>query len=120
MSKEIRVVGAVIVEGGKVLCVQRSSRGVFPGKWEFPGGKIECGEAPRDALAREIREELDCVVRIDDEVTTTRHEYSFGVVTLTTFWCRLASGTPRLVEHVAQVWLSPRQIVGLDWAPADI
>lgn len=117
---DIRVVGAVVVEDGKVLCVQRGRHGALPGLWEFPGGKVERGESPRDALIREIREELDCTIEAGDEITTTRHEYAFGVVTLTTFWCRITGGEPRLVEHAAQAWLLPHDLNRLEWAPADI
>lgn len=88
--------------------------------WEFPGGKIEPGETPRAALEREIVEELDCVITVGDEVTTTTHEYEFGIVTLTTFYCRMIKGTPRLTEHQAIEWLKPSQLVTLNWAPADL
>lgn len=119
-KKQINVVGAVIVDDDKVLCAQRGPSGALAGMWEFPGGKIELGETSRDALEREIHEELHCVVEVGDEVTTTRHEYDFGVVTLTTFYCTLVSGTPVLTEHAAVTWLAPRDLGTLDWAPADI
>lgn len=88
--------------------------------WEFPGGKIEPGETPRDALIREIDEELRCKVVVGDEVTTTTHDYDFGRVTLTTFWCELVGGEPSLTEHAAVRWLSPEDLHLLEWAPADI
>ena len=120
MKKQIDVVGAVIVSDGLILCAQRGSSGALSGMWEFPGGKIESGETPRRALEREIVEELGCVVEVGDEVTTTSHEYEFGVVRLTTFYCVLVDGTPTLSEHAAVRWLAPSEIFSLEWAPADV
>lgn len=117
--KQINVVGAVIVRDGQILCAQRGT-GSLAGMWEFPGGKIQAGESPRDALIREIDEELLCEVVVEDEVTTTSYEYDFGVVTLTTFWCELVSGEPTLTEHTAVQWLRPSELDQLDWAPADL
>lgn len=121
MTKRIEVVGAVIVDqvAGTVLCAQRGSGGLA-GMWEFPGGKIEQGEAPREALEREIREELLCEVAVEDVVTTTDYAYDFGIVSLTTFMCRLVSGTPKLTEHAAVRWVTPDHLAELDWAPADV
>ncbi|WP_267897571.1 (deoxy)nucleoside triphosphate pyrophosphohydrolase [Cellulomonas rhizosphaerae] len=118
--KQFEVVGAVIVADGLVLCAQRGPMGSLAGMWEFPGGKIEPGETPRAALEREISEELRCVVSVRDQVATTRHEYPFGIVTLTTFYCDLLDGTPTLTEHAEVRWLPPGELRGLDWAPADI
>jgi 8-oxo-dGTP diphosphatase len=120
MARQIDVVGAVIVSDGLVLCAQRGAGGALAGLWEFPGGKIEPGEAARNALEREIAEELGCAVEVGNEVTTTSHQYDFGVVTLTTFWCRLAGGTPDPSEHAAIKWLLPVELNNLAWAPADI
>ncbi len=119
MGKQIAVVGAVIEHDGLILCAQRAT-GALAGMWEFPGGKIEPGESALQALEREIREELRCVVDVGDEVTTTAHEYDFGTVTLTTFRCRLIEGEPELTEHAAIKWLAPSDLPSLDWAPADI
>ncbi len=88
--------------------------------WEFPGGKIETGETPREALQREIEEELRCDVRVGAQVATTSHAYDFGVVTLTTFYCGLVSGNPTLTEHEAVQWLPPAELGRLAWAPADV
>lgn len=120
MPTQINVVGAVIVNDNRVLCALRGTAGTLPGYWEFPGGKIEPGESPRDALRREISEELDCVVEIGTKVTTTRHTYDFGEVTLTTYWCRLVRGVPRLIEHTEVRWLEPTALPTLRWAPADM
>ncbi len=118
--KEIDVVGAVVVADGRVLCVQRGPNGSLADKWEFPGGKVELGESPQAALEREIREELMCRIKVGEEITTTSHEYDFGIINLTTFYCQLAAGTPRLVEHAQMSWRSPDELGELDWAPADI
>lgn len=114
------MVGAVILRDGLVLCAQRGPDGSLPGMWEFPGGKIEPGESPQVALCREIIEELHCEVVVGEEVATTTHEYDFGVVTLTTFYCQLRSGDPQLTEHAELRWVAPSQLAGLEWAPADI
>lgn len=120
MKRQINVVGAVIRRDGQILCAQRGLHGSLPGMWEFPGGKIEPGETPREALEREIIEELHCVVSVGDRVTTTAHEYEFGIVNLTTFNCELVDGVPTLSEHEAVVWLLPSELNTLEWAPADI
>lgn len=120
MTRQIHVVGAVIVQEGLVLCAQRGEGGSPAGLWEFPGGKIEPGESPADALEREIAEELHCTIEVGDLVTTTAHEYEFGTVNLTTFYCRLVSGTPMTTEHAAIQWLRPADLTTLEWAPADV
>lgn len=120
MVREIRVVGAVITVNGLILCAQRGSDGNLPGLWEFPGGKIEPGETPQAALKREITEELECTIEVGSEVVTTTHEYDFGTVILTTFYCSLIQGVPQLTEHSSLKWLSPDQLGTVQWAPADI
>ncbi|MEI2652890.1 MAG: (deoxy)nucleoside triphosphate pyrophosphohydrolase [Nocardioides sp.] len=117
--ESIVVVGAVIVRAGLVLCAQRGP-GSQAGLWEFPGGKVEPGETPQDALVRELAEELGCSVSVGERVTTTTHEYAAVVVELTTYWCRLVGGEPTAHEHQALAWLSADELLGLDWAPADL
>lgn len=120
MNRHIVVVGAVIMRGGEVLCAQRGPSGALAGKWEFPGGKVEPGEEPRDALEREVHEEFACRVEVGAEVTTTTHEYDFAIVTLTTFYCALTGGEPFPSKHASLLWLDPESAVSLDWAPADV
>jgi 8-oxo-dGTP diphosphatase len=120
VAKQIRVVGAVIFDGGLVLCAQRGPAEALAGLWEFPGGKIEAGESPEAALTREIAEELGCGIRVGDEVTTTTYPYDFGDVTLTTYYCELVSGVPTPTEHSALLWLRPDELDSVEWAPADI
>lgn len=117
---QINVVGAVIVRDGAVLSAQRGPGMSLPGKWEFPGGKIELGETPAQALGRELEEELLCTIDVGERVATTSYEYDFGVVTLTTFYATLVNGVPHLTEHSQIRWVSVDQLAGLDWAPADI
>ncbi len=120
MARHIDVVGAVIVKDGLILCAQRGSDGSLRGLWEFPGGKIEAGESKQVALKREIREELECTIEVGTEVVTNLHEYDGGSVTLTTFYCRIVEGTPRLTEHSSIKWLRPSELDTLEWAPADL
>jgi 8-oxo-dGTP diphosphatase len=120
MTKDIYVVGAVIISNGKILCAQRGRTKALPLKWEFPGGKIEESESPEEALRREIQEEIRCKIDIDEQIASTTYEYDFGVVHLTTFYCRLLEGTPVLTEHASIKWLSPEELTSLDWAPADV
>lgn len=92
----------------------------LPGMWEFPGGKIEPDESPEQALRRELDEELQCEVDIGEHVATTEHEYDFGIVILTTFYCSLLNGEPRLTEHAEIRWVQTKELDQLEWAPADI
>lgn len=117
---EIQVVGAVIVKNGKILCAQRGRNQSLPLKWEFPGGKIEKGESPEEALQREINEEMKCKVRIGEKIESTVYQYDFGVVHLTTFYCELMEGSPMLTEHESIKWLPVHELYSLDWAPADL
>jgi 8-oxo-dGTP diphosphatase len=120
VSRQIEVVGAVVVRDGLVLCAQRGPDGELPSHWEFPGGKVEPGETPQHALRREIHEELGCTVVVGDQVACTAYAYDFGTVTLTTFWCELVSGEPELTEHAELRWVEPAALAALHWAPADV
>lgn len=120
MKKNIYVVGAVIINDGKVLCAQRGDTKSLARMWEFPGGKIENGETQERALAREINEEMHCDVVIGQYITTTSHEYDFGIVHLATYFAKIKKGTPILTEHIQIKWLYPKEMNKLQWAPADI
>lgn len=120
MKKQIAVVGAVLTRGNKILAAKRGPGMSLPGLWEFPGGKIESGETPHEALAREIAEELRCEVAIGALINTAQHEYDFGVVHLTTFYCALIGAEPTLTEHEAILWVDAAELDTLEWAPADL
>lgn len=119
--KKINVVGAILVENGKILCAQRGEGKSLAYLWEFPGGKIETGETPQEALIRELQEELLIEVEVQSEkFEETSYQYDFGLVNLTTFICFLKKGTPQLTEHIAVEWLALKELNTLEWAPADI
>ncbi|TFD10922.1 (deoxy)nucleoside triphosphate pyrophosphohydrolase [Cryobacterium sp. TMT1-2-2] len=120
MKKRINVVGAVLTRGQTILAARRSSTMSLPDMWEFPGGKIEANESPEQALLRELDEELLCSAEIGALVETTEHEYDFGVVVLTTYYCSLIGEEPRLTEHSEIRWVQAAELDQLDWAPADI
>ncbi|MER2179747.1 MAG: (deoxy)nucleoside triphosphate pyrophosphohydrolase [Carnobacterium inhibens] len=121
LLKKINVVGAILVENGKILCTQRGEGKSLAYLWEFPGGKIETGETPQEALIRELQEELMIEVEVQSEkFEETSYQYDFGLVNLTTFICFLRKGTPQLTEHIAVEWLAPKELNTLEWAPADI
>lgn len=121
MKKYIRVVGAVIVnENDEILCAQRPEGKSLELMWEFPGGKVEEGEEAVEALRRELEEEMACQIEVGDKITTTVHEYDFGIVELTTYYSKVVSGDIQLLEHVDMKWLGRNIIDTLEWAPADI
>ena len=120
MKKRINVVGAVLTRDQMIFAAQRSSTMSLPGMWEFPGGKIEPDESPKEALLRELEEELLCSAEIGDHIQTTEHEYEFGVVVLTTYYCSLKGAEPQLTEHSEIRWIHFTELDQLNWAPADI
>lgn len=119
-QKLIDVVAAAIIHNNKVLAVQRSEKMLLPGMWEFPGGKIELNESPKDALIREIKEELDATIEVLQKVNTAEYDYDFGRVSLTTYTAKVVAGELALLEHQNYRWLSPHELLEMDWAPVDI
>ena len=120
MSNPIRVVGAVFHDGERFLACRKKPGKPLEGHWEFPGGKIELGETPEQALAREIREELNLIAEVGQKVTTTTYEYDFATIELTTFYCTLVDGDLRLTDHDDTKWVTSTEAAHLTWAPADI
>lgn len=121
MKKHVNVVGAVIVnEMNQIFCALRSPEMSLPNLWEFPGGKIELGEQPKETLKRELMEELKIEVAIGEEVESTYYEYDSFTIQLTTFYARIITGSPELMEHADYKWMNVEDLHILEWAPADI
>lgn len=121
MKKPIKVVGAIIEnDDNEILCALRSPRMSVPDRWEFPGGKVEKDESLEQAIEREIKEELDCIVKFNSEFLNHTHEYDDVTVNLITVICTLISGVPQAQEHSKLIWLKRENLPSLKWAPADI
>jgi len=118
----INVVCAVIQdECGRVLACQRGVAQSHAGKWEFPGGKIEAGEEAREALKREIVEELDCQIEVGEALPVVEHRYPNFTIKLQPFLCQLnAENLPQALEHAELRWVTLAECERLDWAEADI
>ncbi len=116
--KTINVVAAIIVKDGKVFATQRGY-GEFKDGWEFPGGKIEAGESPEDALKREIREELETEISVGQLLDTVEYDYPAFHLSMKCYMCGIVSGNLHLVEHESSRWLSKEQLGDVDWLPAD-
>lgn len=108
------------MRGGLILAAQRGPGRTLAGYWEFPGGKIEPGETPQQALARELREELQIEVEVGEFVARAEHTYEFGTVRLDAYFCTLKDDEPHLTEHLELRWLDVDQLAELDWTAADI
>ena len=116
--KTIEVVAAIIVRGGEVFATQRGY-GEWRGWWEFPGGKIEPGECPQEALVREIREELDAEIEVGGLLETVEWDYPAFHLTMHCFMCTLRSESMHLNEHEASAWLTRDTLDSVKWLPAD-
>lgn len=117
--KTYHVVAAIIRQNDKILATQRGY-GDHKGGWEFPGGKIEHGETPEQALVREIEEELDMTVRVERHVVDVAYNYPQFHLEMRCFLCSIKKGAPHLLEHEAAEWLAADKIDSVDWLPADV
>lgn len=116
--KTIKVVAAIIIHEGKIFATQRGY-GEFKDGWEFPGGKIEPGETPQEALVREIKEELDTEIEVKDFLETVEYDYPEFHLSMDCFFCRIKEGKLVLKEHEAAKWLTADTLDSVDWLPAD-
>lgn len=121
MKKAIDVTAGIIWKNGKFLITQRKSDDpTIPGLWEFPGGKIEEGETAEECLAREIVEELDLEVAVNDQILVNKHEYPSKTIRLHFFNCEYVSGKLKLNDHDDAKWINGEEIKEYEFAPADI
>ena len=122
--KTIRVVAAVIKatneKGDPMIFATQRGYGDFKGGWEFPGGKIEEGETPREALIREIREELETEIAVGELIDTIEYDYPTFHLSMDCFWAEIVSGDLVLKEHEAAKWLTKDELDTVEWLPADI
>lgn len=122
--KTIRVVAAVIKatndKGEKIIFATERGYGEFKGGWEFPGGKIEPGETPQQALCREIMEELDTKIQVGDLIDTIEYDYPAFHLSMDCFWCEVVSGNLVLKEHEEARWLTSDELDSVEWLPADV
>ena len=116
--KTIRVVAAVIRDGEKIFTTMRGY-GDFKGLWEFPGGKIEPGETPQEALKREIREELASEISVGELIDTVEFDYPTFHLSMDCFWCQLVRGNLELLEAAEARWLTRETLKSVEWLPAD-
>ena len=117
--KTIEVVAAIIVDSGNVFATQRGY-GEFKDGWEFPGGKIEEGETPQEALVREIKEELDTEITVGKLLDTVEYDYPNFHLSMDCFICEVKTGDLVLKEHEASKWLTKETLNSVDWLPADL
>ena len=117
--RQIEVVAAIIVKDHKVFATQRGY-GEWKDFWEFPGGKIDAGETPEEALCREIKEELDTEIAVGELFTTIDYDYPTFHITMHCYLCTIENGSLTLLEHEAAKWLSLEQLDSVTWLPADL
>ena len=118
-KKTIKVAAAIIRKDKKVLATQRGYGG-YKDWWEFPGGKIEPGETSEAALVREIKEELDSEIEVEQYLTTVEHDYPEFHLSMDCYWCNVKSGKLTLIEHEAAKWLPLDNLHQVNWLPADV
>lgn len=114
----VKVVSAIIINNKQILATQRGY-GEFKDGWEFPGGKLELGETPQEALEREIKEELDTEIEVGDYLQTVEYDYPSFHLSMYCFFCTIKSGELVLKEHEAAKWLTVENLDSVDWLPAD-
>ena len=119
IMKQIEVVAAVILHEGRIFATQRGY-GEWKDWWEFPGGKMESGETPEEALKREIREGLATDIGVDDLIETIEWDYPKFHLTMHCYWCHVEKGSLSLQEHEAAKWLGKDELLSVKWLPADI
>ena len=117
--KQIEVVAAIISKGDKIFATQRGY-GDFKDWWEFPGGKMEVGESPEEALRREIREELSTEISVDEYICTVEYDYPEFHITMHCYFCSLVTDALHLNEHEAARWLAKNELDRVKWLPADV
>lgn len=117
--KQIHVVAAIIKADNKIFATQRGY-GEFQGMWEFPGGKIEANESKETALIREIKEELDVDIQVEDWITRLEYDYPNFHLSMDCFFASIISGEMVLKEHMAAKWLGGDELDAVEWLPADI
>lgn len=117
--KTIRVAAAVIRSGDKIFAAARGY-GEFKGGWEFPGGKIEAGETPQEALKREIMEELETEISVGEIIDTIEYDYPEFHLSMDCFWCEILSGNLVLKEAEDARWLAADELDSVEWLPADV
>ena len=117
--KTVNVVAAIIRDGEKVFATQRGY-GEFKDGWEFPGGKVEAGETPQEALKREIEEELKTEIEVGDYLTTIEYDYPAFHLSMKCYWASIIEGKPVLLEHEAAKWLKKEDLYSVNWLPADL
>lgn len=116
--KTINVVAAIIIDSNRVFATQRGY-GPWKDWWEFPGGKIETGESPKNALVREIREELATEIDVGEKLTTVEYDYPEFHLSMQCFLCTTKSGDLTLLEHEDARWLAMEELDSVNWLPAD-